>query len=77
MAEIDHNIIKPVEILHNIGGVTPAKRRQERRKRQDLNKQNQEQPRLDEEQLNESTEENTDRKIAENDRDDHSIDYCA
>jgi hypothetical protein len=77
MAEIDHNIIKPVESLHNIGGVTPAKRRQERRKRQDLNEQNQEQSRLEEDQVNESVEENTDRGIAEKDQDDHSIDYCA
>lgn len=77
MAEIDHNIIKPVESLHNVGGVTPAKRRQERRKRQDLNEQNQEQSRLEEEQVNESVEENTDRGIAEKDQDDHSIDYCA
>ncbi len=77
MAEIDHNIIKPVESLHNIGGITPTKRREERKKRQNLNEQNQEQHQLDEEQLNESTEENTSREIAENDRDDHSIDYCA
>lgn len=77
MAEIDHNIIKPVESLHNIGGVTPAKRRQERRKRQDLNEQNQEQSRLEEDQVNESVEENTDRGIAEKDQDNHSIDYCA
>ena len=77
MAEIDHNIIKPVDSLHNIGGITPAKRREERKKRQNLNKQKQEQRQLDEDQLNESSEENTDREIAGNDRDDHSIDYCA
>ncbi len=77
MAEIDHNIIKPVESLHNIGGVTPAKRRQERRKRQDLNEQNQEQSRVEEDQVDESVEENTDREIAEKDQDDHTIDYCA
>ena len=77
MAEIDHNIIKPVESLHNIGGITPAKRREERKKRQDLHEQNKEQRRGDEDQLNESTEENTAREIAEDDRDDHSIDYCA
>ncbi|RKY10042.1 MAG: hypothetical protein DRP66_00690 [Planctomycetota bacterium] len=76
MAEIDHNI-KPVESLHNIGGVTPAKRRRERRKRQNLNEQDQERPRLDEDQLNESVEENADREIAEKDQNDHSIDYCA
>ncbi len=77
MAEIDHNIIKPVESLRNIGNITPAKRREERKKRQDLHEQNKEQRRGDEDQLNESTEENTNREIAENDRDDHSIDYCA
>lgn len=77
MAEIDHNIIKPVDSLHNIGGITPAKRREERKKRQNINKQKQEQRQFDEDQLNESAEESTDRKIAENDQDDHSIDYCA
>ena len=76
MAEIDHNTIKPVESLHNIGGITPTKRREERKKRQNLNEQNQEQQ-LDEDQLNESSEENTDREIAEKGRDDNSIDYCA
>jgi hypothetical protein len=77
MAENDHNIIKPVESLRNIGNISPAKRREERKKRQNLNKQDQEQRRLDEDRTDESAQENTDRKIAEKDRDDNSIDYCA
>ena len=77
MAEIDHNTIKPVDSLHNIGGITPAKRREERKKRQNLNKQNEEHRRGDEDQPDESAKENTDREIAEKDRDDNSIDYCA
>ena len=77
MAEIDHNIIKPVESLRNIGNIASTKRREQRKKRQNLNKQNQKQRRLDEDQLDESAEENTDREIVEKDRDDNSIDYCA
>lgn len=77
MSEIDRNIIMPLESLHSIGGITPANRRKERRKRQSLNEQNQEQRPLDEDQLNESAEENTDRGIREDDQDDNSIDYCA
>ena len=77
MAEIDHNIIKPVESLRTIGNITPAKRREERKKRQNLNEKDQEQRQLDEDQLNESVEENTKREIVEKDRDDNSIDYCA
>jgi hypothetical protein len=77
MAEIDRNIIKPVESLRNIGNITPAKRREERKKRQNLNEQDQEQRRGDEDQPDESAEENAGREIAEKDRDDNSIDYCA
>ena len=77
MAEIEHNIIKPVESLRNIGNITPAKRREERKKRQNLKEQNQEQRQLAEEQSDESTEENIDRDIIAKDRDDNSIDYCA
>ncbi len=69
MADNEHNIIKSVESLQNIGGLTPAKRRQERKKRQDLHKQNDQKRELAEDKLNESTEEDN--------QDRCSIDYCA
>jgi hypothetical protein len=34
MADSDYNMIKPVEGLPNIPGLTPAKRREERKRRQ-------------------------------------------
>jgi len=36
MADNDHNIIKPVEGLQNIAGLTGTKRREERKRRQNL-----------------------------------------
>ncbi len=36
MADNDYNIIKPVEGLQNIAGLTGAKRREERKRRQNL-----------------------------------------
>lgn len=51
MAEYDSNMIKPVEGLQSITGLTPAKRRQERKRRQQLN---QESEQKDEQLTNES-----------------------
>ncbi len=53
MADYDSNMIKPVEGLQSITGLTPAKRR-EKRKRRQLYKENEEK---DEQQLNGSVEE--------------------
>ena len=41
MADKDSNTIKPVESLQNITGLTPARRREERKRRQDLHKKQQ------------------------------------
>ncbi len=77
MADNDYSIIKPVESLQNVGNITAAKRREERKKRQNSHKQEDRQRRPVEDELNESTEKNVDSEIAENDRDEHSIDYRA
>jgi len=77
MADNDYNIIKPVESLQNVGNITAAKRREERKKRQNSHKQKDRQRKPVEDELNESTEKNIDSEIAENDRDEHSIDYRA
>jgi len=75
MADNDYNIIKPVESLQTIGGLTPAKRRKERKQRQDLHKQNKEQP---EQELNNSVDEQGLRGELAEDEDNHNtIDYRA
>lgn len=75
MADNDNTIIKPVQSLHSIGGLTPAKRRDERKRKQDLNKQHQQEP---QEEPNESLDrENLSSKLTDNEEDPHSIDYCA
>ena len=74
MADNNYNIIKPVENLQNIGGVTPAKRREERKRRQNLKEQNEQEP---EQQLNESVEEDLSNETNESQGEQHSIDYCA
>ncbi|MHC4259036.1 MAG: hypothetical protein ACYSTF_01295 [Planctomycetota bacterium] len=74
MADNDSNIIKPVESLHNIAGLTPANRREERRRRQNLP-----------EQENDEFEQQSDEPIDEQDVSDfdkngdekNTIDYCA
>jgi hypothetical protein len=82
MADYDSNIIKPVEGLHSITGLTPAKRREERNRKQQLKQQSQD---ADERQLDQ-----TDRRQdvddssadgvegrTELDSESQGIDYCA
>lgn len=76
MADNEHNIIKSVEVLHNIGSLTPAKRRQERKKRQNLHRQNEQRESTEDEQ-NQSTNKNVSSEIPEDEQDRPSIDYCA
>lgn len=70
MADENYSIIKPVEGMQNISGLTPAKRREERKRkdsqRKGKNKQNRQ---LEEENLNDTSEQNED--------DGGSIDYRA
>ncbi len=75
MSDNDYNIIKPVENLQNIGSLTPAKRREERKRRQNLHEQNEEKPK--QESNKPINEEDFSDKLTESDRDQHSIDYCA
>jgi hypothetical protein len=82
MADYDSNLIKPVEGLQSITGLTPAKRREERKRRQQLDQESEEK---DEQQMDESAEEqdmdnpsedwteNPDNINSEN----TGIDYCA
>ncbi len=85
MADYDSNIIKPVDGLQNIAGLTPVKRREERKRRQQLPGENREKE--------ESTEDEQDESVGEQDLgnppqgrvdnengrnpDSVGIDYCA
>jgi hypothetical protein len=73
MADNSYNLIKSVDNNQNVTGLTPAKSREERKKRQNMDKQQNRQH----DELNEPAKEKIDGKIAENDQDKHSIDYCA
>lgn len=42
MADYDSNLIKPVDSLQNISGLTPVKHREERQTRQQLQQENNE-----------------------------------
>jgi len=77
MANNDYNIIKSVEGFQNIAGLTPTKHREEKKKQQNLNEQNDEQRQLAEDELNKPTGEDIAGEIAEEDRNEHSIDYSA
>ena len=71
MADIDYNVIKPVESLPTIQGLEPAKRRQERKRQQNSpGTQHREEPETESEGTLEP-------EAPRNDDDLHSIDYCA
>lgn len=75
MPNNDYNIIKPVEGLHNIAGLTPAKRREERKRRQNMHAEHDEEA---EQELNDSVEKQSAANApTDNENDRHSIDYCA
>ncbi len=78
MADNDSNTIKPVESLQNIPVLTPAKRREQKKHRQQTHRENKEDSEqeqnslVDEEDLGDELTEN------ENDRSPSGrIDYCA
>ncbi len=75
MADKDYNTIKPVGGLQNIAGLTPTRRREQRKRRHDLHKGNKEES---EQELNDSIAEKTvSSELTEDEEDQHSIDYCA
>jgi len=74
MADNNFNLIKPVENLQNVAGVTPTKRREERKQKQQMHKQNEQQ----DEELNEQTDERPlEEESLENENGTSTIDYCA
>ncbi len=81
MADYDSNMIKPVEGLQSITGLTPAKRREERKRRQQLQQENEQEGEQTNDSVDEQDIENSDKKWTENQSDRNSdsirIDYCA
>ncbi len=85
MADYDSNTIKPVDSLQNIAGLTPVKRREERKRRQQLPGENKEKDESAEDEQNESVDEqdlgNPPQGQADNENGQNSdsigIDYCA
>ena len=75
MAEYDSNLIKPVEGLKNITGLSPVKHRKERKRRQQLNQENEEKDELAEDrEIPPEEQTGGDNDISSNGI---GIDYCA
>jgi len=71
MTDSDFTFIQPMETVHNIQSLTPAKQRDERKRRQ---KPGQGQPETGEKPLDETSQE----QVADRNSDgQHRIDYCA
>lgn len=73
MADSNYNMIKPVESLQNIGGLTPVKQRKERRRKQDQQAKNH----SDQKQETGKTAESDSGTRTPNTTPESSIDYCA
>ena len=70
MANSDFNTIKPVENLQNVAGLTPTGQQQERKRRQNPTRRGQEPREMPPDKAKEE-------QTPGQDRDSHTIDYCA
>ena len=75
MADYDSNLIKPVDGLKNITGLTPVKHREERKRRQQLHHENEEKD--ESAQVDESPAEERAGSDRDIDSEGIGIDYCA
>ena len=75
MPDNDSSMIKPVEELQNIAALTPAKRREQRKRRQNLNEKKEHQSELETDESVDQSELTS--ELDENDSDQSTIDYCA
>ncbi|UCC99974.1 MAG: hypothetical protein JSW66_08845 [Phycisphaerales bacterium] len=73
MADYESNLIKPVKSLQTITGLTPARQRDERNRRQQLHQEQDEQAKNEENVPEKQIEDENDDKH----RDGARIDYCA
>jgi hypothetical protein len=76
MADSDSNIIKPVETMQNLPGVTPAKRREERKRRQERGYTSEEEYNRQQEAETGNKNKNSVEK-EKNGQSGDTIDYCA
>jgi len=77
MTDSDYNVVRSSEVLQNVENPAPVKYRQGRKKRQNLQEQNNKEHKVAENELDEPNENDNDDKISENKIDQHSIDYRA
>ena len=75
MADNDYNIIKPVESLHNIGGLAPVNCRQERKRKHSLHEHSKE--KSGQKPNGSANRQDISKKLAEDEAEQRSIDYCA
>jgi len=75
MADYDSNIIKPVEGLQNVAGITGARDREQKKRRQHLLDENTENPQR--ERRKSTDKQNIRKKVGKNESDRDAIDYCA
>jgi len=74
MADSNYNMIKPVESLQNVAGLTPVKERKERNRQKDQKEKSQK----EHEQIpDEAIQAKTGNETAGQQNDPNSIDYCA
>ena len=73
---VDDNLIRPVESNQTVVGLTPAKDREEKKKRQNFNRQEKQSGPIQDEII-ELNGEKIKSEIKDNGKDKHSIDYCA
>ncbi len=75
MADNDYNIIKPVDSLHSIPGLTPAKQREQRKRRQNSHGKQEENAKQQPNDLVDQQKRGEESTEVENGH--HPIDYCA
>jgi len=74
MVDSNYNMIKPIESLHNVAGLTPVKERKERKRQKDQ-KENDQKER--EQTPDQAFKAEPDSKASAQQDDPNSIDYCA
>ena len=75
MADNDYSIIKPVDSLHSIPGLTAAKQREQRKRRQNSHGKQEENAKQQSDDLADQQKRGQEYTDVENDH--HPIDYCA
>lgn len=79
MADNNSNMIKPVEGLQNVAGLTPAKRREQGKRQQDTHEEKEQEPKQDMQDINELFDDvqPVNGESTENEENRHTIDYRA